>query len=92
MDQLKQNLPHIIIAAIVIVAVCVLALQHIITGGQTLSVIIGVAGFSMGGGVASTSLSTVAAAMPAVSSSIGNSTMTIRPSVHETQPTPPTAT
>lgn len=81
MQQFLQNLTHVLVAMAVIGAASALAAVGVISGAEALTVIGTAAGFSMGVGGASTSVSTAAAAMPAVSSSTGGSTTTITPNV-----------
>lgn len=89
MNNLLNNLPHLIIATIVVGAVAALMAVGVVDANAGLPIIIGVAGVSLGGAVGSTSVSSVAAALPAVSSSTGNQTTTITPSSHTAQPTHP---
>lgn len=87
-----NNLPHMIVALGVIGATAGMAASGVISGAEALPVIIGVGGFSMGVGGSSTSVSTVADALPAVSSSSGGQTTTISPAVHTAPPAPTSST
>jgi hypothetical protein len=50
MAQLLANLPHLLMAAIVIAAATVLAATHVITGGEAIALIAGAGGVSLGVG------------------------------------------
>lgn len=63
MDNLKQAAPHLIMSLIVVVAVVILALDHILTGGEAYGAIIAVGGFTVAGTVSSGSASSAAAAV-----------------------------
>lgn len=89
MNNLLNNLPHLIITAMVIAVIGALMAIGVVDSTAGLPIIIGVAGVSLGGAVGSTSVSSVAAALPAVSSSTGNQTTTITPSSHTAPPTHP---
>ncbi len=88
MGDLKKALPHLIMATVVIAAVLVLAIDKLVGGGDALAVIVGAGGFTLGGTVASGSISTAASAASAISPSVS-----IAPTATETTPpsTPPPA-
>lgn len=71
MDNLKQNLPHMIMATVLIAAVTVLAVTHIISGPEALGIIGPTAGFTMAAGAGSASPTPGAASIPAASLSPG---------------------
>lgn len=80
MQQFITNLPHLLMASIVIAAVTVLASTGVISGGEALGVIGSAAGFSLGVGGASSSATSVVLTAPAHSSSSGSTgTATITP-------------
>lgn len=60
MDQFWANLPHMIMATIVIIAAVVLGSTHVITGGEALGLIAGAGGFTLGAGASSASVLPVA--------------------------------
>lgn len=86
MQNFVQNLPHLLIALAVIGAASALAAIGVITGGEALGVIGAAAGFTMGTSGSSASISAVASAMPAVSSSSGGSTTTFTPQATHVAP------
>lgn len=68
MDQFWANLPHMIMATIVIIAAVVLGSTHVITGGEALGLIAGAGGFTLGAGASSASvLPVTVTAKPALS-------------------------
>lgn len=69
MKDLQKALPHMITALAVIVALVVLALDHIIAGAEAYGGILMAGGFTLGGTVASGSISTAATAAVDVSHS-----------------------
>ena len=69
MDNFIQGLPHMVIACLVIAAAVVLSTLGQISGGEAVGMILGAAGFTMGGTVASGSISTAATAAASVSGS-----------------------
>lgn len=69
MNDLSKALPHLIMATVVIVAVVVLAVTDHLTGTEVLPVISAAGGFTLGGTVASGSISTAAAAVAVTSPS-----------------------
>ena len=81
MKDLQKALPHMLTALSVIVALVVLALDHIIAGSEAYGGILMAGGFTLGGTVASGSISTAATAAVDVS----HSTLPPRP----TSSTPP---
>ena len=52
MNNFTTSVGHIIIATVIIVAATVLAVQHVITGGEALGIIGAIGGVSVGGAVA----------------------------------------
>ncbi|MGH3262024.1 MAG: hypothetical protein ACRDNS_08525 [Trebonia sp.] len=58
MSNLLSNLPHLVMAVVVIAAMVVLAALHLITGAEAVGVIGAAGGFSLGAGGASASIST----------------------------------
>lgn len=69
MKDLQKAIPHLITTVTVIAAVTALALDHIITGGEAYGGILMAGGFTLGGTVASSSISTAATAAVDVSHS-----------------------
>lgn len=69
--NLKQNITHLVMAIVVIAGAIALCLTGHISGADALTVVIGVGGFSMGGGVASSSAGTLASLQAAGPSSSG---------------------
>lgn len=71
MNDLAKALPHLIMATIVITAVVILAVADKLTGTEVLPVIAAAGGFTLGGTVASGSISTtsdvIAEASPSMS-------------------------
>lgn len=67
MSQLQANLPHLLVALVVIAAAVVLSVTHQITGGEAVAMIGTAGGFSLGTAGASTS-TTAAAGMVSASS------------------------
>lgn len=95
MDNLQQNLPHMIMGTVAIVAVTVLACLHLVSGGEALGIIGAAAGFTMGVGGSSVSSSGVVGSLPAASLSPGQTvtetvahTVAAAP-VNPTAPVPP---
>lgn len=86
MTNFVANLPHLIMGTVVIAAASTLAAMGVISGAEALAVIGTAAGFSLGVGGSSTSLSTAANAMPAVSSSSGGSTTMVTPALGHVGP------
>lgn len=70
MNDLYKALPHLIMATVVIGAVTVLAATGVVTGSEALPVIIGAGSFTLGGTVASSSISAAAGAAASVSHSM----------------------
>lgn len=64
MDDLRKAAPHLIMATVVIVAVSLLAIDHILTGGEALGSIAAASGFTLGVTGASGSISAAAATVP----------------------------
>lgn len=89
MQDLMKALPHLVMATVVIAATVTLASLHIISGADALPVIIGVGGFTLGGTVASGSISTVTGATAEASNlaSIGPPQTPPQPSTVTTLPT-----
>ena len=69
MKDLEKALPHLLTALAVIIALVVLAVDHIIAGGEAYGGILMAGGFTLGGTVASTSISSAATAAVDVSHS-----------------------
>lgn len=86
-----QNLPHLIMAVVVVAAMTVLAALNVITGGEALGVIGAATGFSLGVGGTSTSLSVAAATTPLASASTGRRKTDTTPVLVAEQQTPQTA-
>lgn len=55
MNNLVQNIGHIVIATVVIASAVVLSIKGTITGGEAITMIAAAGGFSLGGAVASSS-------------------------------------
>lgn len=90
MNQLQQNLPHMIMGLVAIVAVTVLSLHGTISGGEALAVIGGATGFTMAASATSPSGGTAPAITPATSVPPGQTlTETV---THQVQATPQTPT
>jgi hypothetical protein len=64
MDDLKKALPHLFMATVVIVAVGLLAVDHLVSGGEAFGAILGASGFTLGVTGASSSISAAAATVP----------------------------
>lgn len=77
MPQFLQNLPHLIMAAIVIAAAVILASTHVITGNDGVILIGAAGGFSLGAGAGSTSPTVATPAVSVHSTSDGGSTATV---------------
>ena len=101
MKDLQKALPHMITAIVVVVALVVLALDHIIAGGEAYGGILMAGGFTLGGTVASGSISTAATAAvdvshsqlpPRPTSSTPPLTPSTTPNVTASTPSPPTDT
>lgn len=105
--DLQKALPHMLTALAVIVALVILAVDHVIAGGEAYGGILMAGGFTLGGTVASGSISTAATAAVDVShsASTSNQTRLLTPSVNSpataptvqtpatvTTPTQPTST
>ena len=86
MGNLQSNIGHIVTAGLVIVATTILAWHGTITGSDAIVLIAGVAGFSMGGSVASSS--TGAAVSGSASAPVSTQTFTSIPSATTTTTTP----
>lgn len=87
MDQVKQNLPHMIMASVAIVAVTLLALHGTISGGEALAVIGAASGFTMAAGANSASGGAAVGNIPASSVSPGQTlTETV---THQVESHPP---
>lgn len=69
MKQLQNNAPHLIQSAVVITAIVILALDHLITGGEAFGGVLAAGGFTLGTVGASASISTAASAAVDVSHS-----------------------
>lgn len=91
MSNVQQNLSHMVMGVVAIVAVTLLSLHGTISGGEALGVIGAATGFTMGVSGGSASSSGVAATLPANSASPGQTvTETIAHTV-QASPTPPAA-
>lgn len=87
MDNVKSNLPHMIMATVAIAAVVVLALAHLISGGEALGVIGAASGFTMAAGASSVSGGAAVGSIPASSVSPGQTlTETV---THQVESHPP---
>lgn len=73
MNSLKQNAAHIVMATVVIGAVIVLTLHGNMNGQTASAIIVAVGGFSLGGGVASSSAGGAASGSVGVAASVGTS-------------------
>lgn len=69
MSQLQANLPHLLVALVVIAAAVVLSVTHQITGGEAVAMIGTAGGFSLGTAGASTSSTSAAGIVNAASTS-----------------------
>lgn len=69
MRELQKAAPHLLTATVAIIAFTLLALDHVITGGEAYGGILAASGFTLGGTVASGSISTAATAAVDVSHS-----------------------
>lgn len=74
MNSLKTSAAHLVMAALVIGAAIVLAINKTITGGEAIGLIAGASGFSLGTAAASASPSTVAVPVSGGSASTGTPT------------------
>lgn len=90
MDNLKQNLPHMIMAAVAIIAVTLLALEGTISGGEALAVIGSASGFTMAAGAGSVSATQAPASIPAGSLSPGQTVTETTTHQIAAVPAPPT--
>lgn len=70
-NQLQQNLPHMVMGFVAIVAVTLLALEGTISGGEALAVIGAASGFTMAAGASSVSGGAAVGSIPASSVSPG---------------------
>lgn len=77
MPTFLQNLPHLIMATLVIVAAVILASTHVITGNLAVVLISSAAGFSLGAGAGSTSATVATPTVSVHSTSAGESTATV---------------
>ena len=75
MGSIKQNAAHLIMATVVIAAVIVLTLHGNMNGETASAIIVGVGGFSLGGGVASSSAGAPVPGLVAAPASNGTSTL-----------------
>lgn len=87
MGNMQVNLPHIIMAIVVIASMTVLAALHIITGAEAIGVIGASGGFSLGAGGASASLFSAQPPTAVISDSGSSGTGT---TVQIVPPAPPT--
>lgn len=91
MGQLQQNLPHMIMGLVAIIAVTLLALEGTITGGEALAVIGGATGFTMAASATSPSAGTAQATIPATSLPPGQTLTETTTHAVSASPTTPTA-
>jgi hypothetical protein len=90
MTDILKAVPHLITACLVIAAATVLACLHIISGGEAIGLIGMGGGFTLGGTVASGSVSTgVAAGVAASQSGSGPTQTTPLPTSLAAVPSPP---
>lgn len=96
MKDLQKSLPHLITALAVMVACVILAIDHLISGGEAFGGILVSGGFTMGGTVAAGSISTAATAAADVSQSALSTAktpspppVTLSPPVETNPPTNP---
>ena len=91
MTNFLQNLPHLIMAVVVIAAATVLASLNVITGGEAIALIGAAGGFSLGGAVGYASASSAATTASVTTTSNGSATVKTAPASvppsHDT-PTP----
>ena len=87
MDQLKQQAAHLVMASIVIISMCVLAIKGAITGGEALGIIGTVGGLSAGGAVASSSFTGTSTTPTATLNVPVKATVTSSPSDSTSTPT-----
>lgn len=73
MNSLRQNAAHIVMATVVIGAVIVLTLHGNMDGQTASAIIVAVGGFSLGGGVASSSAGVAASGLGGAATSGGTS-------------------
>jgi hypothetical protein len=86
MQNLKQNVSHLIMGAVTIVALTVLAYHGTITGGEAFGGVLAAGGFSLGAGAASASPITAVAPNPDASVST-SPTVTSTPTASLVTPT-----
>lgn len=79
MQNFMSNLPHLIMATVVIAAASALAATGTITGAEALLIIGSAGGFSLGAGAGSASGPPSAPTVSATTSSSGESTVTVAP-------------
>lgn len=89
MDNLKDNLPHMIMGTVAIIAVTLLACLHLVSGGEALGIIGAAAGFTMGVGGSSVSGTAAVGSLPAQSLSPGQ---TVTETIAHTVAAAPTTT
>lgn len=98
MESTKKALPHLLTTLAVIAAMVILAVDHVIAGGEAYGGILVAGGFTLGGTIASGSISTAATAAVDVSRS-ASQVMETHSQTQSTQsqpanqslPTPPTS-
>lgn len=90
MNQLQQNLPHMVMAAVAIIAVTLLALEGTISGGEALAVIGSASGFTMAAGAGSVSPTPPQANTAAASISPGQTVTETTTHQIAAVPSPPT--
>lgn len=92
MTNFLSNLPHMIMATVVIVCATVLASTHVITGGEAIGLIAGAGGFTLGAGAGSASASSANQTVATTSASIGTAATTTTPAaIADLHPATPVA-
>lgn len=90
MTNIQQNLSHMVMGVVAIIAVTLLSLHGTISGGEALGVIGAATGFTMGVSGGSASSTGVTASLPGNSLSPGQTvTETVTHAVQASSPTPP---
>ena len=75
MNNFTTNVGHIVTGIVIIIATAVLAWHGTITGAESIGIIAGIGGFSMGGSVASASAGAAVPVSASAPSSGGTSTL-----------------
>lgn len=81
MQSFQANLPHLLVALVVIIAAVVLAVTHEITGGEAVAMISTAGGFSLGTAGAQASFTAAGAARAAIFKS-GSGTVQTQATLH----------